>query len=489
MNVSSFHLSLLEPASLGRWGRLVLWGGLAGALLLVLAIAWKAPTLVPFVPLVLAGGVGVWKLFQHPLLNLAVVLGASVMVASRQEGFQATEVLYGAYLLGYLAHWYGTRLVLYRERIVESRTDAAMLLLLAWITVVGYGGNFLHGGSLTQAISEWVALIVFAFYFPIKEACVRYRRGPHVIAAVLIWLGIFFALRNLLNYQQMVLQATAVWEIAHGRVASYEMSLLLPSIMTLILLLHVRQWRHRLALLLGFLVFFSSLILTQSRGYWIDFAFALPFLYVMIDPGRRKKLVIWALVGCAGVGILAMVFFGDMVKLVLMGLSERLMSIGTALSTDLSLINRVHESWAVMDAIWQHPLLGYGVGVSYRVYDILYEVTMVKSYNHNGFLSLWYRFGLVGLTLTLYVWGSSIWTALSIYRRVSVADSTRVMSLVAGICLIAIIPSTNTSNPFYITHLTLPVALLLGWTSGLRRRVEGEGDGAGLRSATSRSPG
>ena len=461
--------SLPTPAAFWRWGRVCLAGGLALGLLAVVYLAWNAPALLPFLPVVLFGGVATWYLFRHPLLNLTAVLGGFAAIAGFDKGLQVSEALYAAYLLLFLAHWYVTRLYLERVRILRHGVDRTIIFFLCYVT----GSFFLtgiFGSPWGTALREWMVLISFALYFPIKEACVRYRRTPAVLVGIVLFLGLFVAVRNLLNFEQILASATYAWQIARGRVTTNEIFLVLPALTTFTWVLYTRHRSLSLVLLGAFLLFFGSLILTQSRAYWIDFAWGMLILFLLI--GRRYKVrLLWISgLGMLGIAALGLLLFGDTILLMVYGLVERLLTLTSATSSDVSLINRFYESAGAWKQIQLNPIVGYGLGAQYRVYDIISGTTKTKTFIHNSFLLLWFKFGLIGLSSVLYIWFGSVrlgWRAL---RSGHPDFFTKLGLLVAVVGLIALIPSTFTSLQFYMSDTTFMFALLSGWAAGLAQR-------------------
>lgn len=466
---ASTYLSL-TPEAFRAWGRLALGGAFALGLLVLLLLTWAAPeSLLPAFPVVLLGGAALPFLFRRPLLNLVVLLGAFILIASYEEGIQATEVLYGLYLLAFLAHWYGTRLLLYRERIAETAPEQALLLFLLLLPLTPFL-TVLYGGSLSGLVSEAFSLSMLALYFPVKEACVRHgRRGVLAVLAVLIGIGLFAALRSFINYQEILVTATQEWQVAKGRVARSEALLIVPALLTLTLLIFARQARHRLVLLALFLACFGALILTQSRGYWLAFLFGAAGLFVVVERRYKGRLVLLGLAGLAGFLGFGLLFFGDYVVIILTSLAERFTSVGSAARTDVSLVNRFYESKAVLGYIGRNPLVGHGMGVQYRFYDLTFDYTRVDTFIHNGYVSLWFKFGLWGLALMLFAWLGAIWKGVQAFRRRAAEPLLRLAGLGAAVALLAFVLSANTSNPFYLNDTTFMFGVLMGLAGGAYR--------------------
>lgn len=457
-----------ERFSVQWWGHAALAAGLAGGILLLALLAWQRPELLPLTIPLLVALAAATQLVTRPLLFLGSVVVGTILLSNFEPGFQLPELVYALLLFGFLGLWY-LRLIWEGDPpLLRTRFDVVPVLLAAWITA-SIGLNILFDGKLGSAISEWVALIVLLLYYPLRE-CGRTRRGLLAIAAMVGLLGLFYFLRNAWTYAQIVSNAEFAWQVATGRAGSFEMPLLISSIASLVFFLHARTTRNRMLLAMAFAFFFSGLVLTQSRGYWMDFIFALPFLFLLLDRQRQYRIVLLIVGGFSLVAAAGYLLLGDVVFLALYGLGERLISIPTSLTSDISLINRFYESKAVLARIVQNPVLGYGPGVRYQTFDIIVDATISKSFIHNGLLSVWYRFGLPGLLGILTMWIGSGFSAWRSLQRATLT-SHRVQAMIVLVCLIAIFPSSNTSNPFHQTHNTIMFVLLCGWAAALRERL------------------
>ena len=458
----------LTPDRLGRLGRWALAGALGIGLLLTLWLAWRMPDLLPLLPAALVGGVAAWHLFRRPLLNLCVILAGFVLIAHHEEGFQLTEVLYGLYTLGFLAHWFVTRFLLYRDAVLDAPGARALLVFLVGMTL-SFGLTVLFGGNLRGALSEWIALSLIGLYFPVREACVRYENGVRSILWALLWIGLFITVRNFFTYQELLTSATQAWQVAKGRIATNDGLLMTASLFSLVLVLFVR--RARVPLVGLFLIFFGSLILTQSRGYWISFLLGAFVLFLMVDRQHRLRLTLFTLAGVAGFVGIGLLFFGDYVVLIFGGILDRFSSLQSASTADISLVNRFYETRTVWALIVQNPVLGYGMSVSYDFFDLTRQTTDTDAFIHNGYLSLWYRFGLWGLILLVFFWLRSAWDGLRAFRVREAATLTRLGGIMAGITLIAFTLSAVTSSPFYQNDTTFMFGVLTGLAAGAWERA------------------
>ncbi len=460
-------ISLAGPSDnwLTGWGSFLLWAAFGFGLLLILMITLKASWLIPVVPVVfLVGIAGLW-LFTKPLLNLTVVLCLFVLIADFEEGIQLTEVIYGLYYLSFLAHWFFTRWILEGKRIFSRHEDRLLLTFLV-LVVLSLPLTMIMGGSIKGYIGELISLSLLTFYFPVKDAVERYPSGLKVMVGVVLFVGLFVLTRNMLGYRQILTDASYAWEVTRGRVVTNEGLLMVPAFFSLSSMLFVKGTKQKV-IIAGFLaLFLGGLILTQSRGYWAAFLFGSGILFLLIPLQKKIQMVSTGLlIGFSLLG-LALLFFGDFVILIVSGLLDRFLSIATASSKDISLVNRLIETGAVWDKIKFNPILGYGMGVPYRVFDIIYDWSKVKAFVHNGYISLWFKFGIWGPTLFFSFLGITLRRGYLVIKKSENWQLPSIVCLAVIGSFAAFSISALTSNPFYINDPMFIVAVMTGLVGG-----------------------
>jgi len=464
MSSATIH-SGLRHSSLLRLGTSVLNLCLIFGLSIVFWVVWAAPDLAPFVPIVLVGAVGLVILFQYPLLNLCLVLSSFVLIAGFEEGFQITEIFYGLYYLSFLGHWYFTRLFLYREAVFrrpEERTLAIFFVLIS----LSFPLTILFGGSFSGFVSEWISLSFLGLYFPIREAIERNRRGLVAILSAVVLIGLYVLIRNVLNFQDVISSAEYAYEVARGRAVTNESLLIVPAILCLVFMLFQTRWIRKLSFATLFLAFFAGLLLTQSRGYWLAFLMA-ALVILLIVPFRQKLMLTISTAGTiVGVIVIGIAVFGDAILLLVYGVAERFLSIMTATTSDISLVNRFKEAMGVWEYVRLNPILGYGMGVEYRVHDIIYDVMIVKTFIHNGYIALWYKFGIWGMGMMFFFLGSVIRRAYLVFRSKNLESIVRLGGLVVVASFAAFFMSALTSNPVYINDAMFIISVLAGIGGG-----------------------
>ena len=459
--------------------RLRLTGPVAGAGAVVLAClvgVWGGPILfaVPLLATLLTAA-ALWIVRRARDLSLAMlpvsllILGFP-LIAAKAAGLQIGEVLYGAYLVGYIGLWFLLRFAVYGERILHTLADWAVFLFLVFGTLSAVVARLVAApGTFSTAFGDWSSLIVLASYFPIREAVQRNKHGvKYVLTLGLIVCG-FLLLRNLLQFRELALQATQVWQVARGRIPSTEIFMLMPALGCLMAAALVGTMRSRLSWGIAGILFLGGLILTQSRGYWVDYGLGVALLLMLLPARSRLRLIGYGsavVVVVAGAGTL---LIGPIFELVVAGALERVLSIFTSTEQDLSLINRFYEAQAVLDEIWKSPLLGWGLGAQIRINDLIMGGTHDRVFFHNGYVGLWYKTGLWGIALMGSFWIMSALHGLQLYR----AYGTTVVGqagLFVLIAFISVLPSVSTSSPFFVEDQLFMMGFLGGMVAGLHAR-------------------
>ncbi|MFV1979667.1 MAG: O-antigen ligase family protein [Rhodothermia bacterium] len=448
----------------------ILRGSLVASVLIVLAMTAFLPWAIAYVPVVLLGAIGGWYLFSRPDLNLFVVLGSFVFVAQFDEGIDPVEVAYALFYTGYLGQWFFRRIILSDEPLIHSTLDRLIVVLLALVTV--YGGIGLAFGAPASAvvveIQSWTMLL---FYFPVKETIERRDNGLKWLLITLTWLGIVVVLRNVWQLGQLLLEMTSIWQITiQGRVVANELIMIVPGFLFLVLAIEApRRW-VRIGFFALFLTMSFGLMMTQGRGNWLGFAFGLVILFLVSDGRMRRSMLMWASLAVAGSLALIFLLFQEHAIIIVSGLINRVLSIGSATSRDLSFLSRIIEWEAVLGDIKNNPILGYGMGVSISYFDITRSVTMERPWIHNGYLGVWFKYGIAGLGLLLGMTFLSIRTAYVVTRRAGTERLVRATAYAAVAGLSSIFVLAIPTNVWQQSDTILMITIMIAMASGCHAR-------------------
>lgn len=434
-------------------------------LLIILAVAWIGQSAVIFLPAILVAAFLFLLLSQIKYGVLYFILAGFVLISGQDEGLQVQELAYGMLYLGYLSIWFFSRTFYYQDKICDNRIDKAMLVFLILIHL-SIPVSFLLGGKLAPMIGDWLAVSMLAFYFPIKEAIKRDPETIKVFGIIFLWLSIFVLFRNILSFRETVVQASVAYEITKGRASMNEIILMASSVGSIVFFLYSKELLIKIAALGFFVLFFIGLILTQSRGYWLGFVFGMGVLFLFASWQKKGQIILLAVGGLAGALGIGFLLAPEVMELLVAGIIDRIASLGTASSSDISLVNRFNEFEQVWAGIKRNPILGYGLGHEFTYHNIIYEAHISQAFMHNVYLALWYKFGLVGIALSLFVWFGSAMKGLLLAKSMKFKTLPSLLVLSASIVLFCEMMVGNTSNPFVIEDGCLVIAFCTALISG-----------------------
>ena len=469
---SFLSLEALTPERLFAWTRPLLYAGLAFGLLLIVLGAWLSTLLLAVLAAAFLAALVFGAVARNEIFLLCAVLAGFVVSANYEAGFQIQEVFYGLLYFGYLTYWFLSRFFFYRDPVLRTPIDWALFLFLVYVTL-SLGLTPLLGGDMKIAVSEWLALTMLVFYFPIKEICIR-RSDLLPQKPILLSLGfvaLFIALRNFWFYQTHINNAEFLWQIATGRVVTNEHVLLMgwprridhPVVQPETTPCHsyrrslhapLRRYRDR----------------TEPLPVGVLHAGHCCHLPVRRSPKEIPDRIHWTPRGAMFFAVGALVF-DNFFSLIIAGLANRLLSLQTATVQDLSLINRFFEARAALEHIGMNPIVGYGFGVPFKYYSLVYEWTHETSFIHNGPVGIWYRHGLIGLALLVTFYIGTIVRSVRILRMPTIARTDRMVAIFVMACLIAESLVGNTENPFATGDKTLFIGALAGLAAASAHRA------------------
>lgn len=459
-----------SPDALRRGGTVVLWMGLLVSIALVLALAWLAPDLLPYgLALTVAVSVVAGLLWQ-PELHLYAVLLGSATVLQHEPGVQTSEVIYGIYAVFYLVTWAIHQRFVLGHRLLDS-AEAWMLALFLMLVVVLIPVSFMYGGTPHTVVRELTSLAFIAFFFPVREACRRSPHGTRVIIGIAMALTLFVVARNVVTYREVLGSAKRIADMLAGRVVANEHMLAAGSLFGVVFLLYATSVREALLAAAVFMASFGGLLLSMSRGFWVSFVWGVCLLFWVVDRKQRVRIASLGALAAVAITAIAVIFFGDLAEAYIAHLLDRIGSVQGSATRDVSILGRIYEGRAALSHIAENPVLGHGAGVPFSFTTILSRKETTTTFVHNGYVYLWYAFGIPGSLLILTFWWRAIGAGLSVFRRADAPRLARLGGLGAAASLFCYTLSAMTSNPFWHKDYLLGFGLLAGIAYGVKAYV------------------
>lgn len=445
--------ALSIPISLYRIGNAVIIACFIFGVALALAVAFTGSVIYTVaLPVAILGTVTICFFFANPLINLMAIIVGFVLIASNESGFQVVEVAYAAYLFTVLGMWFLQHVVFGSENILTEKADWCLTIFLCLLPATLIL-TAVFQADFRVALSGLISLSMLLIYFPVKHTAVHHRLGPRIMLTTVVLMSAAVALLNTFNYASDLAGVTELWQVAGSRVVVNDCLFMVGALMSLVLLVYAKGMFPVLLSAAALALTFAGLIMTQAHGFWLAFAFgAIVLVFLVRTPERIKMLTTGTVVSLVILG-LGYILIGPFLGVILEGITERFGSIATAITQDLSLVNRFRETGAVLEKTAVNPLIGHGPGVSYLFFDIVHQATDTDSFVHNGYIGLWYKYGIWGLGLVLYFWYSAVSLGLRAFRSNTAERWIRLAGLAGAVPLIALTISTLTQNPFFSQKL------------------------------------
>lgn len=462
-------LSNPSPEVFGARGRIVLGCGFAFSLLLTIYCVWAAPLAMLVLPGLLFVGFALSQILQRPRLGFGLLLVSFALVLSPNDGIELHEVIFYLCYVSFIGLWFVCHLFVYRTPFLRSKEDAALFLFLLTGTS-SLGLTVLHQGDFVVAAQEWMPMTVLALYFPLKEQCRKDRRMPFSLAIAFGILAAVLLLKNIYAYYVDLYSAVDLRGIMSGRERDNERLFMVMTLGMSVLLLYARNARHRLLAGGGFLFFFLGVVIGLSRTLWVSFALGLGVIFLLMDRKYKLRLILFVVAGLAAASLLAYLLLGNIFGLVMTGLSNRMASLSTATTEDVSMVNRLVEWETAMALIKQSPIIGHGFGVRFHYYSLVYDFTQYTSHIHNTALTLLYQHGIVGLGLMLFFGACCTWQSICLFRDVRQEAGDRLLGLVMAGSMFSLALAAMTESLLHVDEGALILALPTAVIMGIRQR-------------------
>jgi len=166
----------------------------------------------------------------------------------------------------------------------------------------------------------------------------------------------------------------------------------------------------------------SSLMVSLGRNIVVSTVLSMILLFFLLHSPYRERLIMNVFI----FGLLTIILFGliswfaptSRLLAYPQALMDRFAHLFTTniMSDDETLLWRIKETRFAWEQISQSPILGIGLRTPYRAE--FFKGDELLSYIHNGYLWLWLKTGLLGLTAFLWFLLAFLWRGVQEWRQV-----------------------------------------------------------------------
>lgn len=310
-----------------------------------------------------------------------------------------------------VAIWYCYQIIAKPHEIVENWTD---LLLSSFI--VYHFLNFilalLNNHSLFQWFQEATLVFPLMNYFVLK----KYWKNEYSLTSILVPVFItvlIIGYGNFKHFQSIASNLKYAFEFLRTRNLSYTTTSLICFLFSFVSFLYARTTSSSIKYSIALFASLAIIITSLTRSYWYITIASIIFLFVFSRYSSSKKVKYSLMVFLLLLSIqIASMIFPDKSKLFITFINNRFSGgVSTSyIQKDPSLILRIIESKEIIKQTKNYILTGTGFGPEFEFYDAYEkEATIRVMFNHNGYLFLLNRYGIIG---TFFILSAIIFSLL-----------------------------------------------------------------------------
>jgi O-antigen ligase len=415
--------------------------------------------------LVIAGLISCYTIINEEFWLLSAILAHFPLAIVKSEGISLLEVAAAIYIYIPLAVWFMRKIFVEKQNIVENFTDVVFLVF--YLTCIfSFVFTKIYNFDTLLWFKELAVFSGYLIFFPLRD---YYRKNINGLKNILVMfgiLGLMIGVYNLNLYRNKVILATQFFQVWGSRVAATEQIFMFCILVVISIIFLIKSKKTQFILLCCLGIYFIALILSFTRSYFAFTLLGMFVLWLLFNKSDKKKMLSWVL-GLTLIGILGIyLIFGDLIKTMF----EAFVSRFTLLKgRDISFIQRVIETEAILKQIKENPILGWGLGAKFRIYDIFYETHILNSYAHNGYLYLWYKIGILGLASYVIFYISQFYTTIknAIYEKDIIKKN---IFFVFSFILFSFIFISITSPQFYHKPSILILSIIWAHSSSYKKK-------------------
>jgi O-antigen ligase len=458
--------------------------GCAVGLIIGVSIKWIPPLLILGF---LAAALLIFAMLKRPEIALVGILVAtsSIVFEDQLPLFSAGGMslhLTDFVLIGMLGIIIVRWLVEPGFKIVRTSLDWPLIIFIG-VTLLSTFIALSHSSVDPVEARRWIRVLSYYLTFFIVTNLVRDRRQLNFLLNGLFILATIVAAAMVAQFllgdtiqllpgrvEALNTQGTVFEDIT--RILPPGWSIVLVSFVTLLCILVLEKPKP-----FGWLKFFPlgilglALLVTFLRSYWAVLILVIILLGYLLRGVEREKLIKWGLLVISLAIIILLFIFSNpgsrAAKLVDASLTRlsTLGDSGTFQGQDSSLNWRMLENEYALTSIVAHPLIGSGMGFTYRPWDSRLDVPGnsfdFRKFIHNGYFWILLQSGMLGLLSFMWLSFSFLLRGFKYWRKIS---TPRLRGVVLGFTLVylAVIIAAVVNSTFMQWRWTPVIGILMG---------------------------
>lgn len=329
----------------------------------------------------------------RPFWGLCLIILSHIVILSANPEITIVEIGAGAFI-----GWMGLMTVFHswivkEEHLLQSSLDWFLFsfLLYAFLSVFI---SWNYGAKLSDWFREFIPISFYVIYFISRKFITSYKRLK-TIWVMLIIVSIYHMIYQFYFYYTRLQDVQKFWEIFAARIAGLEIIFTAGLIYTVIFFCYSPSLKTKGIYSVLAAGYTAALIATFTRSFWVLAIVGMFIVFFMIPIRPKIRFVTFSFISVALVAAIGLIFFNDLFTALLTSVLERFTSSAQA-TRDISFMTRFDEAAVALNHVYANPILGYGLGSTFRYYGEVFQTYREPTYIHIAFVYFLFKFGIFG---------------------------------------------------------------------------------------------
>jgi O-antigen ligase len=410
--------------------------------------------------------IGIYSMKSEIILLSAFILSLTLIEFKTEHGTSSVSVfdaLVGSIVLATIFGLLVKRVSLAQKFSAESNSYRIFLIFFVWAAFIGIYNILFSDTRFESWFREILLLSPLLVIPPIVSSINRNEKKMiRIFEATILLKWIITFIAALIKVRSSSLVATYLFEVGYAKFDTLSG----PFMLFIFFCLYIseKKGKKNYFYLAGIFISVISTILTWNRTMWVLGIIGIPILVFFSFKEERKKAYSFFLkiLSLGAVLFSALYLVIPFIRIILTFFFLHLLT-STQLTTDLSFRGRYIEWRYVFDAIKASPIVGFGFGSSYHVYNWFEGYHAIVGYTHNGYLGILLKSGMIGFILLFTAYFCFIIKGIILLRTKIITKKERAFIRSGITILVLLLVAMNTENIFNHRPMLVYIGIIWGY--------------------------
>lgn len=347
--------------------------------------------------------------FIYPKFWLyTVTFSTFIFFGESDKGISTLDIITGLFFIGGLFIWFFCETIVNKRKIIENHWEFIFLFLYLFIPLFYFA--LYENILLIDFIRGYLLYVLVLYYFPMKIILNTYQDWN---IFVMVFLGSIFvsSLKQIYYYYTNVIQNLIYAYQIGSSIRANQLLFTYAINFIFLFLFDIKSYAKQIILFTFLSLNIIALITSFSRIFWIMTLFCTIITFTTYSFRNKLKFIIILILTLSILLFSIKLFLKENFQTGLIVLEKRITSSSKG-TKDVSAEARFYEWEKVIKLIKESPLVGQGFYKVYSHNSPIDEYTIHYSTIHNGYLFLFYNYGIPLGLIILYLFFSKFYQSI-----------------------------------------------------------------------------